>query len=99
MVDMSKEAVEGRLKEAVDLIGSIDPDKLPQEPDTICLSCGRSVLVGKCCDNPNRVVMEKKLVSAETWDHIQELIANPPKPSKALRQLITGKRRYKIRTK
>lgn len=99
MVDMSKEAVEGRLKEAVDLIGSIDTDKLPQEPDTICLSCGRSVLVGKCCDNPNRVIMEKKLVSAETWDHIQELIANPPKPSKALRELITGKRRYEIRTK
>lgn len=37
--------VEGRLKEAIDLIGSIDIDKLPQEPDTICLSCGRSVLV------------------------------------------------------
>lgn len=94
MVDMSKEAVEGRLKEAVDLIGSVDIDKLPQTPDTICLSCGRSVLVGKCCDNPNQVIMEKKLVSAETWDHIQELIANPPEPTKRLRELMSRTPRY-----
>lgn len=66
-------------------------DSMPQIPDTICLNCGRSVLVGKCCDNPNIVVMEKEQVSPETWDQIQEIIKNPPEPTKKLRELMTRK--------
>lgn len=100
MVDMSKEAVEARVAEALkDIDFGRFLDNAPTIPDTICLNCGRCVMVGKCCDNPNIVIMEKKLVSAETWDHIQEIIKNPPEPTKALRELMTEKRRYEIRTK
>lgn len=66
--------VKERLSVARRFLESIDPDKLGKCPDTICLNCGRSVLVGKCCDNPNIVVMEKEQVSPETWDQIQEII-------------------------
>lgn len=64
---VSEEEVKERLSVARRFLESIDPDKLGKCPDTICLNCGRSVLVGKCCDNPNIVVMEKEQVSPETW--------------------------------
>lgn len=79
--------VKERLSVARRFLESIDPD-------TICLNCGRSVLVGKCCDNPNIVVMEKEQVSPETWDQIQEIIKNPPAPTKKLRELMTRKMKY-----
>ncbi|UIW12571.1 MAG: hypothetical protein [Enterobacter phage ENC19] len=86
--------VKERLSVARRFLESIDPDKLGKCPDTICLNCGRSVMVGKCCDNQNIVIMEKKLVSAETWDQIQEIIKNPPEPTKRLRELMSRKPRY-----
>lgn len=86
--------VKERLSVARRFLESIDPDKLGKCPDTICLNCGRSVMVGKCCDNQNIVIMEKKLVSAETWDQIQEIIKNPPEPTKRLRELMSRTTRY-----
>ncbi|WOL25251.1 hypothetical protein iPHageKPN12i_00184 [Klebsiella phage iPHaGe-KPN-12i] len=86
--------VKERLSVARRFLESIDPDKLGKCPDTICLNCGRSVMVGKCCDNQNIVIMEKKLVSAETWDQIQEIIKNPPEPTKRLRELMSRTPRY-----
>lgn len=62
-MEVSEEEVKERLSVARRFLESIDPDKLGKCPDTICLNCGRSVLVGKCCDNPNIVVMEKEQVS------------------------------------
>ncbi|ANN86360.1 hypothetical protein [Klebsiella phage phiKp_4] len=91
---VSEEEVKERLSVARRFLESIDPDKLGKCPDTICLNCGRSVLVGKCCDNPNIVVMEKEQVSPETWDQIQEIIKNPPAPTKKLRELMTRKMKY-----
>lgn len=64
-------------------------DNAPTIPDTICLSCGRCVMVGKCCDNPNIVIMERKEVSEEVWDQIQDIINNPPEPTKRLRELMS----------
>lgn len=93
MVDMSKEAVEKRIAEGLELIKSINFDKVfdkfPPIPDMICLNCGRCVMVGKCCDKPNMVVMDKKEVSEETWNQIQEIIKNPPEPTKRLRELMS----------
>lgn len=86
--------VKEQLSVARRFLESIDPDKLGKCPDTICLNCGRSVMVGKCCDNQNIVIMEKKLVSAETWDQIQEIIKNPPEPTKRLRELMSRTPRY-----
>lgn len=91
-MEISEEEVKKRVNEALAGIdwGKVF-DSMPQIPDTICLNCGRSVLVGKCCDNPNIVVMEKEQVSPETWDQIQEIIKNPPAPTKKLRELMTRK--------
>ncbi|UJB55221.1 hypothetical protein [Enterobacter phage vB_EcRAM-01] len=90
MVDMSKEAVEARVAEALkDVDFGRFLDNAPTIPDTICLNCGRCVMVGKCCDNPNIVIMEKKEVSEEVWDQIQEIIKNPPEPTKRLRELMS----------
>jgi uncharacterized protein (DUF1778 family) len=38
--------------------------------------------------------MEKEQVSPETWDQIQEIIKNPPAPTKKLRELMTRKMKY-----
>lgn len=103
MKEYDEEEVKAKLAEGMAIIESMDVKlqfsniRLP--PDMICLNCGRCVLVGKCCDDPNQVVMEKKLVSPEVWDQIQELIKNPPAPTQALIDLMTRKPRYEIRTK
>ncbi|AFC22199.1 hypothetical protein GAP161_091 [Cronobacter phage vB_CsaM_GAP161] len=81
--------VKERLSVARRFLESIDPDKLGKCPDTICLNCGRCVMVGKCCDNPNIVIMERKEVSEEVWDRIQEIIKNPPEPTKRLREIMS----------
>ncbi|ADJ55395.1 hypothetical protein [Escherichia phage UPEC03] len=86
--------VKERLSVARRFLESIDPDKLGKCPDTICLNCGRSVMVGKCCDNQNIVIMDRKEVSPEVWDRIQEIIKNPPEPTKRLRELMSRKPRY-----
>lgn len=83
--------VKERLSAARRFLESIDPDKLGKCPDTICLNCGRSVMVGKCCDNQNIVIMDRKEVSPEVWDQIQEIIKNPPEPTKRLRELMSRK--------
>lgn len=90
---LTKEEVQKRIAEGLELIKSMDFDKiisqLPDIPDMICLNCGRCVMVGKCCDKPNMVVMDKKEVSEETWNQIQEIIKNPPEPTKRLRELMS----------
>ena len=86
--------VKERLSVARRFLESIDPDKLGKCPDTICPHCGRSVMVGKCCDNQNIVIMDRKEVSPEVWDRIQEIIKNPPEPTKRLRELMSRKPRY-----
>lgn len=49
--------VKARLKESVDFLMSLDPKKLDdmckEFPEVYCKSCGRSVLVGRCCHNPD----------------------------------------------
>lgn len=90
---MSKEAVEARVKEA---LKDFDPvrffDNCPTMPDPICLNCGRSVMVGRCCDNPNVVLMERKEVSEEVWEQIQDIIKNPPAPTERLKKLMMRKK-------
>lgn len=97
-LNLSKEEVEKRIAEGLELIKSIDwgkvIDSMPDIPDTICLNCGRSVMVGKCCDNQNIVIMDRKEVSPEVWDQIQEIIKNPPEPTKRLRELMSRTPRY-----
>ena len=48
-MEISEEEVKKRVSEALEGIdwGKVF-DSMPQIPDTICLNCGRSVLVGKC---------------------------------------------------
>lgn len=93
-MEVSEEEVKERLSVARRFLESIDPDKLGKCPDTICLNCGRSVMVGKCCDNQNIVIMDRKEVSPEVWDQIQEIIKNPPEPTKRLRELMSRTPRY-----
>lgn len=48
-----KKEVEESVDDAMKFLMNINMDKLPQLfPEIVCENCGRSVYVGKCCDNP-----------------------------------------------